>query len=254
MKQWMLALGVAVVTVGVATADDKADAVVKKAVEAHGGAEALSKYKASRMNMKGAMHVMGMAIEYTGKTAYAAPDRSMFEINADIAGMKLTISQKAKGDKYKTTVKVGDMTIPNPDDEKEEVKVMLLIQEAERIVSLLDKKKFTLTIADDEDVNGKKASVIVAKPATSKKEIRFFFDKESGLMVRHSHQGRGPGEAGETVDVLEDTYLSDYKKINGVQVPQKLETKHDGKKFLTADLTDIEVLEKLDDAIFALDD
>ena len=44
-------------------ADDKAEAVVKKAIEAHGGAENLNKYTAGQFTMKGDVSVMGMDLE-----------------------------------------------------------------------------------------------------------------------------------------------------------------------------------------------
>ena len=99
MKRWLLGVTVALVAVNLATADDKAEAIVKKAIEAHGGAEALNKYAAGRMKMKGEIALAGMTLDFTGGISYVLPDRYRFEMTADIAGQKLLVNQTAKGDK-----------------------------------------------------------------------------------------------------------------------------------------------------------
>ena len=48
--------------------------------------------------------------------------------------------------------------------------------------------------------------------------------------------------------------MSEYKKVNGVQVPHKMVLTHDDKKFMTATVCDAEVLEKVDDKEFKIDD
>jgi len=42
--------------------------------------------------------------------------------------------------------------------------------------------------------------------------------------------------------------------VNGAQVPSKRLVEMDGKKFMTLTMSDIELLEKLDDKEFKLDD
>ena len=256
MRRWFLGLAVALVAAGAAAADDKAEAVVKKAIEAHGGADNLNKYNGGRFKMTGDLSVMGMDIEFTGNLVYNLPDRYKMEMHADIAGMKLVIEQVVKGDKVKSTIKVGGMTVPSPggDAEKEELKTAAVLQEAERLTPLLDAKKFTIKAADDEDVNGKKAAVIVVQPKAVKKEIRMCFDKESGLLVKSVHKGMGPGDDGQPKEVEEESYASDYKKVSGLQMPTKIVVNHDGKKFMTIKVSDYEVSEKIDDKEFTTDD
>jgi hypothetical protein len=54
--------------------------------------------------------------------------------------------------------------------------------------------------------------------------------------------------------VFEETYYSDFKKVNGVQVPTTFEVKHDDKKFMNVTLNNVELKEKLEDTEFAIDD
>jgi hypothetical protein len=256
MRRWYLGLAVACVVAGAAAAEDKAEAVVKKAIEAHGGAANLDKYKAGRMKMTGEISVLGMEIEFKGTLAFSNPDRYKLAITAEIMGQKMEMEQVVKEETAKTSMKFGGMAVPVPggDDEKDELKTAAVMQEAEQITPLLDAKKFTIKASDDADVNGKKAAVIVVQPKALKKEFKMFFDKESGLLVKTSHRGRGPGADGQTTDVDEDSYHQDYKKIKGVQVAMKQTVDHDGKKFMTIKVGEYDVLEKIDDKEFTTDD
>lgn len=256
MRRWIMGLAVALAAAGAAAADDKAEAVVKKAIEAHGGADALNKYKAAKFKMAGDLAIMGMNIEFTGSLAYNLPDRYRMEIAMEVMGQKVDIQQIVKGDSVKSTITAGGMTIPSPggEAEKEELRTAAVMQEAEQLTPLLDGKKFEIKAAADADVNGKKAAVVVVQPKAIKKEIKFFFDKESGLLVKTAHRGKGPGEDGQGKDVDEESFASDYKKVKGVQVPAKLIVNHDGKKFMEVKLSDYELLEKIDDKEFTTDD
>jgi hypothetical protein len=255
MRCWVVGLAVALVAAGGAAADEKAEAVVKKAIEAHGGADALNKYQAGKCNLKGEMTVLGMDFEFTGSLAYSLPDRYKLDINAEIMGMKLVISQVAKGESVKNTLTIDGNAVPfNCDAEKAELKAAAVIQEAEQLTPLLDAKKFTLKAVDNDTVNGKKVAVVTVQPKAIEKELKFFFDKESGLLVKTAHKGSGTGEDGEPAEVLEESYATEFKKVKGIQVASKLTVTHDGKKFMTVELTDIEVLEKIDDKEFTIDD
>jgi hypothetical protein len=253
MRRWVLGLAVAFAAGGVATADEKVEAVVKKGIEAHGGADALNKYKAGRCKMKGDMSVMGMDFDFTGTMAYSMPDRYKVEIDGEIMGQKFHATQVVKGESIKNTFMIGGMTIPiNGDEEKQELKLTMAMQEAEQLTTLLDAKKFTVKAADDEDVNGKKASVLLVTPAAVKKEVKMYFDKTSGLLVKTAHKGKGAGEGAE--EVFEEAFHSEFKKIKGIQMATKLAVTHDGKKFMNVEMSDYDLSEKIDDKEFTIDD
>lgn len=255
MRRLIASLAIALVVSSAATADEKAEAVVKKGIEAHGGADALNKYKAGRFKMKGEVSILGMDIEFSGKLSYSMPDRYNMEMQAEFMGQKMVIKQTVKGETVKATIMFGGMNLPaGGDSEKEELKLASIMQEAERLTPLLDAKKFTIKTAAEEEVDGKKVDVLVITPTAVKKEVRFYFDKKSGLLVKTAHKGKGPGEDGTTVDVNEESYHSDFKKINGIETAQKMEVKHDGKKFMIIKASDIELLEKIDDKEFTVDD
>ena len=195
MRRMIAGLAVAILVASAARADEKAEAVVKKGIEAHGGADALNKYKAGKMTMKGELSILGMDIEFSGKLSYMTPDRYRMEMEAQIMGQKLQMKQTVKGETVKSVITIAGMNIPaGGDAEKDELKLASVMQEAERLTPLLDSKKFTIKLGDPVDVDGKKADVVVITPAAVKKEVKFFFDQKTGLLVKTAHRGQGPGD------------------------------------------------------------
>jgi hypothetical protein len=254
MRQWFLGLAVAVAAAGAAAADEKAEAIVKKGIEAHGGADTLNKYPAAKFTVKGEVAVMGSDVEFSGDMAHVIPGKFKMNLSFEIMNMKFFMTQVMNGDKFKRTIKIGDNVVPSDDEDKDEIKIASAEQAAQQLTPLLDAKAFTIRAANDEDVNGKKAAVVVATPKTIDREIKLYFDKESGLLVKTGHKGLGPGGGGARSEVYKESYFSEFKKVNGVQVATKLVQNHDGKKFLTATMSDYEVLEKIDDKEFTVED
>ena len=182
-------------------------------------------------------------------------DRYKFDMKAEIMGAKLVIHQVIKGDVIKGKTTVNDMAQPEPSDEdKADLKFSAAMQEVQQFTPLLDDKRFELKAGDDEEVDGKKAAVVVVKLKKLDKECKLSFDKTSGLLLKASRKGRGPTDGGASGEVQEETILSDYKKVNGMQVAMKMLVNHDGKKFATMTLSDYEALEKIDDKEFGTDD
>lgn len=251
MRPWLLGIVAVLAASGVSAADDKAVAIVKKGIEAHGGADALNKYTAGKFTMKGEVAVMGMDLEFSGDMAYSA-DKYRMHMDMKVMDMTITVRQVMAGGKGKRTVKVGDMNVQSVNVEDEELKMAFVGREIQRMTPLLDPKQFTIRAADDEDVNGKKAAVVVVTPKAIDREFKLRFDKESGLLVKTGHKAKAPGDGG--AEVYQETYSTEYKKVNGIQVAHKVVLHHDDKKFMTATVSDVEVLEKVDDKEFKLDD
>ena len=250
MSKWVLGLAVAALAAApAARADDAANEVVKKAIAAHGGADVLNKYKAGTSKMKGDMTVLGMDLEFTGDLAYELPDKYKMTILTEIAGQKHTVVQVVNGSKIKNTLngtalKVGDA-------EKVELAQAAAMQEIAQLTPLIGSTKYTIKAEKDEEVNGKKADVVMVT-AKDFKATKLYFDKESHLLVKTSRKGLAPG-VGDSQEVIEDTFLSDFQKVEGMMTPMKMAVTHDGKKFMNVTVSDVKVAEK-SDVKFATDD
>jgi hypothetical protein len=249
MRRWLLGFAVVCAAAGVASADDKAEAVVKKAIEANGGADNINKYAFSRFTMKGEIDIMGMNLEFSGDMA-TGPDKMRMNMVMTAMGQNIVMRQVVNGEKGKRTVKVGDQVVQDTAIEKDEVEISRYGRQVEAFTPLLDSKKFAIQAAEDADVNGKKASVVIATPKGSDREFKLYFDKESGNLVKTGFKGKVPGGG----DAYQESFPSEFKKVNGVQVATKLHIEMDGKKFLELTMGDVELLEKLDDSEFKTDD
>lgn len=250
MSRWFLGLAVAALVGAPVVADDAANEVVKKAVAAHGGADVLNKFKAGTSKIKGDMTVFGMDLEFTGDLAYELPDKYKMTVLTEVAGQKLTIVQVVNGTKIKNTL--NGMATGLGAAEKAELAQAAAMQEIAQLTPLLDSKKYTIKAEKDEDVNGAPASVVLVT-AKDFKATKLFFDKKSGLLVKTSRKGLAPG-MGEPQEVMEETILSDYKKLDGVMTPMKMAVTHDGKKFMNVTVVESKVMEKADPKAFATDD
>ncbi len=250
MRKWLLGVAVVALASVPAAAQDTAEAIVKKAIEAHGGADALNKYKAGSSKMKGEMNVFGMDLTFTGEMTYLLPDKYKMTIDADVAGQKLAIVQVANGKKYKQTI--NGMVIPLKDKERDELLQSAMLQEVSQLTPLLDPKRYTIKAEKDAEVDGKAAAVVLVT-AKDFKDTKLFFDKKSGLLVKMERKGLAPS-MGDPEEVNEETFLSDYHKVEGVQQPTKTTVHHNGKKFMTMTMSESKLMEKVDEKLFATDD
>lgn len=260
MRQWMfgLAAAAAVLAPAAARADDKpapdakAVEVVKKSIEAHGGADLLDKHPAASAKIKGSISVMGLDIEFTGEMMHVLPDKMKSTMNLDVMGQKITVVQVVNGKDTKVTA--NGMAAPLPDGVKEEMVAGAVAVEAMQLTPLLDPAKFTIKSAGEGEAGGEKADVVVV---TSKrlgdKEWKLFFDRKTGLLAKIQRKGIAPDGAG-VKEVDAETVLEDYKKVDGMMTPHKMTTKHDGQPYVTITVTEAKNLEKIDAKEFATDD
>lgn len=248
MSRWTFGLlACAVVFAPAAARDGAAEDAVKKAIDAHGGKDTLTKLLAGQYAMKGTIVIMGQELPFTGSSAYQIPGKFRQELTVK-AGQDITVIVTANGDKVSQTIKAGGMVLPQQinNDVKDEILQGVLLQEVTQLTPLLEGKKFTLKAEKDADVGGKPAAVVVVS-AKGLNDTRLYFDKGTGLLVRAVRKALNPD--GKQVD--EDTTLSDYEKVSGVMVPKKIAVTHDGKPFMKATMSDYKLAEKLDPKLFA---
>ncbi len=232
----VLILAAAVALSTAARADEAAVAVVKKAVEAHGGAKALTAIKAGEMTLKATLNVMGTDVDFEGESAYAFPDKMSVSLTGEVMGQKVAVVQVVNGDKAKMTV--NGTAVPLEDKQKDELKQGIAVREMGLIAPLLD-KKYTLQAEADEKVGGADAAVVRVS-ATGLKDAKLFFDKKTHLLVRVQRQGLD--QSGQEVDTVSD--LSDFKTVDGIQSPMTVKVTHDGKAFMTMTISNMQFYDK----------
>jgi len=242
MKRFALALALGFATSQLlysAEIDKESRAIVEKAIEAHGGQDALKKYVAGKTTVKGNMSMFKMDVPFSGEVLHALPEQLKMQLSFEIAQQKIKLVQTINGKSIATTVN-GEVKKLS-DEEKAELKQALLIQEVSALLPLLEGKKFTVKALKDGKVGDAPVSVIRVS-AEGMIDTDFAFDKKTGLMVKSSRQALSETGA----KVLEESVMSDYKKSGGVLIPMKVVVTRDGEKFMTMTITEAKVLDKID--------
>ena len=78
------------------------------------------------------------------------------------------------------------------------------------------------------------------------KDFTLYFDKESGLPVKMV--ATVAGFQGQ--DYTQETLFSDYKDFGGIKKATKVVVKRDGEPFITQELTEFKVLDKVEPDTF----
>jgi hypothetical protein len=143
-------------------------------------------------------------------------------------------------------VRVADQTLDLEDADLEDAKEELYAEGVQTLVPLLRDKAFSLESLGEIKLNGQD-SVGVKVASRGHKEVNLYFDKKTGLVAKAERRARNDNKQ----EVTEETYYSEYREVEGVQVPTKLLVHHDGKEFLNVTVNEYTFPERLDDAEFA---
>jgi hypothetical protein len=221
-----------------------AKAILDKAVKALGGEQKLSNIKAMSYKFKGTISFGGNDNPFTGHTVIQDLNHFRQEFAGDFGG------NQVKG----VTVVAGDKGWRKFGDDKTDLDKEGLANEKQRVyltlipisIEPLEGKHFKVEAIGEEKVDGKSA-VGIKGTGPDGKEFRLYFDKQTGLPVRLT--AKVIGFMGE--EYTQDTTFTDYKEIEGIKKAMKSESKRDGEKFLTAELTEFKILNNVNPKTFA---
>jgi len=225
--------------------DDECRAIIREALKAHGGKDALGKYLGAQVKYKGIVDTMGMTIKVEGEVFTNHPNRMKNVINAEVNNMNFQIQQGYDG-------KILWMNIMGMSKEIDDKEALAEIQEsfhAERVANLfgLDGKDYKFGSLGEMKIKDKDA-VGVRVSKEGKRDVNLWFDKAGHMLVKSEYRGKDP--FGQTGEVNQEKYYGDYKSVMGVQTPMKLEVHNDGKKLLELEVSDVRYHERLDDTYF----
>ncbi|UBM59737.1 hypothetical protein LAG90_03615 [Marinilongibacter aquaticus] len=218
-----------------------AEQIVEKYIEAKGGAEQLEQISSIKMDGKANANQMEFPfhILMKGKTKF----KSYFTFQ----GNDIVQPAATDGNDVWST---NPMTMENMKLEGDAAEAIR--KEALDFPDALlnyAKNGYTVTKGEDADVNGKacytltlvKPDALVNGQSVSGQTV-FFINKETGLLTKRTQES--------PMGVL-DTYLSDYKEVNGVNFPFHLETKMSGNTINEVEFENIQTNIAINDIEFA---
>jgi hypothetical protein len=225
-------------------ADDKdTKAVIEKGIKALGGEEKLTKAGTCSWKSKGTITLNGDDNEFTSVSTLQGLDhyRSDFE------------GKFGDNDVKGVTVLSGDKGWQKFNDNDREFDADAVINEKHRIniqaipttLVQLNGKGFKIESTTDEKIGDKPAAGIKVTGPEGK-DFTLYFDKESGLPVKMV--ATVAGFQGQ--DYTQETLFSDYKDFGGIKKATKTVVKRDGETFITQELTEFKVLDKVEPDTF----
>jgi len=159
-------------------------------------------------------------------------------------GKKFTQTQVIDGDKgwIQADGQVQDM----PKDAVAEMKEQKYAEDLDRL-AFLSEKGIEFSMLDEIKVEVKPAVGVLVR-SKGHRDVKLYFDKTSGLLVKRAHRLLDPSSGKE---VLQEVVFSDYQEKDGLKHVRKIVAFREGKKIIDARVTEITFFDKLDEKVFA---
>lgn len=230
-------IAVATLALAASSAAETADDVIAKNVAARGGLDKIKAIQSLEMKIKANQQ----GLEFPGKMDLKRPERVRLEMT--IQGK--TIVQAYDG-------KTAWMIMPflgSPDPQKMSADdAKDVIEQADMDGSIVDYKAKgnTVELLGKEDVDGSPAYKL--KVGMKNGDTSYvYIDTETGLQVKETTKRQ---QQGSEVEV--DSYMTNFKPVNGVLFPYSIENKVGGKSVGQFTVDDIQANVAIDDKIFAM--
>ncbi len=218
--------------------------LVEKAIKAHGGMEKLLQLTRVHEKTRATMTVDDTTLKLTTDTLIQLPGQFRSTIKATINNRPLDLIQVLDGKKAWTSEdgRIADAS----EGVLQSYRELLHVQQVATLVPLLAADKgYKLTALPEIQVNGKPALGIKVA-FKGRRDVSLYFDKGSGLLVKESYLLHEGGK-----DFKEEVFLNEYKEYKGLKRASKVVQYRDGKKYLDAEVTSLEFLDRIDAKEFA---
>jgi hypothetical protein len=219
-----------------------AAAIIKNAIKAHFPKGIDPKKEGVRTKAKGTLHVQGLKLDFTQEVSVHAPKfKEVMEL--DVMGKKIVVVSVFDG--KNAWIRADDKDVKVTDE------ILAAFKDAAYGMALMQgafgsDKSVKFSLLGEVQVKGKAAlGVTVSKEG--KKDINLFFDKKTSLITKVEMRTRDLMSGQE---VTEERYITEYQDVDGRKVAKKIEVMRDGKELLTAEVTDTQILDKVDAAEF----
>jgi hypothetical protein len=221
--------------------------IIDKAIKAHGGAEALDKFKAVTFKVKGTSYAVGDGVPYTGDFSIQGAEQMRMDLVITFMGQELKFVQVVNRNKGWRINPGSDKTEALGKGQLEEQREQMYAGSLAHLSPLRD-KAFKLSALGEAQVAGRPA-VGVRVERQGKRPVNLFFDKTSGLLVKSEYTVKD--EMAGDREVMQEVLYKDYKTFAGTKQATRVNFNRDGKRYSEGEVTAFERHESLDDSAFA---
>src|SRR5262249_35437513 len=92
----LVAVGLLLTLTPLTLAQQEAQAIIDKAVKAHGGADKIDKFKAVQTKAKGKLEILG-GLDFEQEASVQAPDKLKEVVHLEVMGQKVTVTTVFNG-------------------------------------------------------------------------------------------------------------------------------------------------------------
>jgi len=227
------------------TADPKTPAeVIEAAIEAHGGESTFAKANIGQttMTIDGAFQP-GMSGQFTKFDIFDLPGKHKRTVKGEAQGQKLDMNVVINGDEAWMQMNGGEPTllpVINPGQgvyPNDNLGVLLALKGSD----------FQLSVGLTHIIDGRPVHRI--RMETGGQWVGdSFFDEETHLLVA-SKKKLSDDTIGESRAI--ETYYSDYKRVDGLNLPMSIRMVMDGETMATITVTEVKFMDEIDDGVFA---
>ena len=209
--------------------------LVDRAIAAMGGRTKLARFKAYTFEAKGTLYVKGKESPLSSDGAAQLPG----QIKVTHNGVVTALVNRNKG-WFVAESKTHEMT-----EDELTVYQEQLYEDWVTLLLPLNEKGFDLFLLRESEVNGRRA-LGVKVSQKGRQDVDLFFDKQHGLLVKtqrvvHSLEGK---------EVKQETFLENYKDVDGVKIPMKTTRLVDGKKYGMTEVVKVQPVGNLPETLF----
>jgi hypothetical protein len=200
------------VSASAAFAQDGARAIVEKAIQAQGGEAKVSKLRTMRIKVEGTTDLVpGQPnLPFTIEDTWQMPGRYKTSSTFQLEGRKFTQTQVIDGDKG--SMQSNGQTQDLPKEAVTEMKEQKNAEDLDRL-GFLKEKGIELSVLDEIKVDGRPAVGILVN-SKGRRDVKLYFDKASGLLVKREHRVLDPASGKE---VQQEVIFSDYQEKDGLK-------------------------------------
>lgn len=227
-----------------ADGDKAAHAILDKALKAH-KASTLKSVEVHLWKAKGTMEMAGQKMTYDVIYSFQLPDKFRFDLSMKAGDMDVKLTAATDG---KTAWEsMGPMVQEMAEMKAEMFHHQVYTMNVSHLLPLKG-KGYKITALDEKKVADKPALGLRIEHK-GRPEVRLFFDKESGLLVK-SETKIYDEFSGKKVE--QETYFTDYSTKDGVVTFGKLTIERAGKPFIVEVLTPQKGLKKANPKLFTM--
>jgi hypothetical protein len=233
---------------GVASAQDKPEDVIKRAIKAHGGEEKLARVACDKAKVNGVIHIGEEDVQFTAEEYIQLPSQFKNTVALTLNGRKVTLVQLLNNDKV--SVLQDGQPLKVTAAAEAEMRETMHLNRCTRLVPLLNEKGFELMTLEDGKVNNQPANVVKVS-RKGFKDLTLFFDKGTNLLVKSEHLHDDAKEGQERKELKQEEYYSKFKDLDGGYTrPTHMAVYRDGKKVTEMEIIEFKHLDKLPDKEF----